>query len=78
MINKRLLEKEDQHLLAPVCMFSFKYSYISPQLLEDNVSAKESDLWALGCIVYQLYYMETPFKDKTEYGTFQKIKNARL
>ena len=26
--------------------------YVSPEMLNDNVSQPESDLWALGCIVY--------------------------
>lgn len=37
--------------------------YLSPELLEDNYCTMSSDLWALGCIIYEFYYLEPPFKD---------------
>lgn len=35
-------------------------------------------MWALGCILYQLYYLETPFKDNYEFAVFEKIKQAEV
>jgi len=47
--------------------------YVSPELLRDNTAGKPSDLWAFGCIIYQLLVGRPPFKAATEYLTFQKI-----
>ncbi|KAJ1656833.1 serine/threonine protein kinase [Dispira simplex] len=47
--------------------------YVSPELLTDKMVDKSSDLWALGCILYQLLEGQPPFKGPNEYLTFQKI-----
>lgn len=47
--------------------------YVSPELLTDKNACKASDLWAFGCIVYQLLAGRPPFKAGNEYQTFQKI-----
>lgn len=49
--------------------------YVSPELLTDKSACKSSDLWAFGCIVYQLLAGRPPFKASNEYQTFQKIVN---
>lgn len=49
--------------------------YVSPELLTDKNACKASDLWAFGCIVYQLIAGRPPFKAANEYQTFQKIVN---
>ncbi|KAK2928709.1 Protein kinase domain [Fusarium oxysporum f. sp. vasinfectum] len=47
--------------------------YVSPELLTHKNACKASDLWAFGCIVYQLLAGRPPFKGGSEYLTFQKI-----
>ena len=47
--------------------------YVSPELLTSKNACKASDLWAFGCIIYQLLAGRPPFKDRNEYLTFQKI-----
>lgn len=47
--------------------------YVSPELLTDKKACKSSDLWALGCIVYQLLAGQVPFRGGNEYQTFKKI-----
>lgn len=47
--------------------------YVSPELLTDKNACKASDLWAFGCIIYQLLSSRPPFKAANEYLTFQKI-----
>lgn len=47
--------------------------YVSPELLTEKNACKASDLWAFGCIVFQLLAGRPPFKAGNEYQTFQKI-----
>lgn len=47
--------------------------YVSPELLTEKTAGKASDVWAYGCIIYQLLAGRPPFKGGTEYLTFQKI-----
>ncbi|KAH8816304.1 kinase-like domain-containing protein [Xylogone sp. PMI_703] len=47
--------------------------YVSPELLTNKNACKASDLWAFGCIIYQLLTGRPPFKAAGEYLTFQKI-----
>ncbi|XP_078273911.1 3-phosphoinositide-dependent protein kinase 1-like isoform X2 [Rhinoraja longicauda] len=47
--------------------------YVSPELLTDKSACKSSDLWALGCIIYQLVAGLPPFRAGNEYLIFQKI-----
>lgn len=47
--------------------------YVSPELLTDKNACKASDLWAFGCILFQLLAGRPPFKAANEYLTFQKI-----
>lgn len=49
--------------------------YVSPELLTDKNACKASDLWAFGCIIFQLLAGRPPFKAGNEYQTFQKIVN---
>nr|XP_002124476.1 3-phosphoinositide-dependent protein kinase 1 [Ciona intestinalis] len=51
--------------------------YVSPELLKDKKACKSSDLWALGCIVYQMLTGEFPFKAPNEYLIFQQIVNCK-
>ncbi|KAJ2747346.1 serine/threonine protein kinase [Coemansia sp. BCRC 34301] len=47
--------------------------YVSPELLTEKSADRNSDLWAIGCIAYQLLTGRPPFKGSNEYQTFQKI-----
>ncbi|KAF7731381.1 3-phosphoinositide dependent protein kinase-1 [Apophysomyces ossiformis] len=49
--------------------------YVSPELLRSDPTSKEADLWALGCVVFQMLAGRSPFKASTDYLIFQKIKN---
>ena len=50
--------------------------YVSPELLKDKQAGTSSDLWALGCIIYQMLAGKYPFQAPNEYLTFQQILNC--
>lgn len=47
--------------------------YVSPEVLLDKKSSFPSDLWALGCILYNFFAGRVPFKGKTDFWTFTLI-----
>ncbi|XP_015906591.1 3-phosphoinositide-dependent protein kinase 1 isoform X1 [Parasteatoda tepidariorum] len=47
--------------------------YVSPEMLSDKSASPSVDLWALGCIVYQMVSGLPPFRAPNEYLIFQKI-----
>lgn len=47
--------------------------YVSPELLTNSSVSRASDLWALGCLVYQMVAGLPPFRSRSEYVMFQKI-----
>jgi serine/threonine protein kinase len=51
--------------------------YVSPELLNDKYCGKAADIWALGCIIYQMIAGKPPFKATNEYLTFQKIQKLQ-
>lgn len=65
-------EAEDESRAAS---FVGTAEYVSPELLTHKNACKASDLWAFGCIIYQLLAGRPPFKAGSEYLTFQKIVN---
>ena len=47
--------------------------YVSPELLTEKAATTVSDIWAIGCICYQMLAGRPPFKASNEYQIFQKI-----
>ncbi len=48
--------------------------YVSPEILSGRASTRASDLWAIGCILYQMLTGMPPFQSQSEYLIFQKIQ----
>jgi len=52
--------------------------YVAPEMLEANLAGRFTDLWALGCIIYQFHVGETPFYGKRQDIVFMNIKERNL
>lgn len=52
--------------------------YVAPETLNNQVVTYAADLWALGCILYQMLVGRPPFKAGTEYLTFQLIAAGQV
>jgi 3-phosphoinositide dependent protein kinase-1 len=52
--------------------------YCSPELLNEKIASFASDVWAIGCTLYQMLVGIPPFKGTNEYQTFQKIINLNF
>ncbi|KAG8763576.1 pkb-activating kinase-like protein [Ceratobasidium sp. 423] len=48
--------------------------YVSPELLINNVTSRGSDVWAIGCILFQMLAGRPPFKGGSEYLTLEQVK----
>lgn len=66
-------EDEDYPLDVRAKSFVGTAEYVSPELLDGKYCGKPGDIWAFGCILYQLIAGKPPFKATNEYLTFQKI-----
>ncbi|CAB4001600.1 3-phosphoinositide-dependent kinase 1 [Paramuricea clavata] len=69
----KILGSPDQSGQAGRNSFVGTAQYVSPELLTDKKACKSSDLWALGCIIYQLLSGLPPFRASNEYQVFQRI-----
>ena len=52
--------------------------YVSPEMLSNGQASVASDLWALGCVVYQLFVGRPPFQGESQYLVMQSIKERHL
>lgn len=52
--------------------------YISPELLDEGEAGVPADLWALGCIIYQMLVGSPPFVSQTQYTTFDRIRTGNV
>jgi NIMA (never in mitosis gene a)-related kinase 2 len=52
--------------------------YMSPEICSAERYTLKSDIWSLGCIIYELCAREPPFNAKTHLELIQKIKAGRV
>jgi len=52
--------------------------YVSPEVLGDKPAEFGADVWALGIMIYQMFFGKTPFKEKTNYLIFRKIEQLKI
>jgi NIMA (never in mitosis gene a)-related kinase len=52
--------------------------YMSPEICAAEKYTLKSDIWSLGCIIYELCAREPPFNAKTHFQLVQKIKDGKV
>ncbi|KAH6651894.1 kinase-like domain-containing protein [Truncatella angustata] len=52
--------------------------YMSPEICAAERYTLKSDIWSLGCIIYELCTREPPFNAKSHYQLVQKIKDGKI
>ncbi|CCI49963.1 unnamed protein product [Albugo candida] len=70
-ITIALKDEEDRSTTSG--SFCGTVSYVSPEVLKDKPATVATDLWAAGCIMYEMLTGRPAFIAETAYGTFQKI-----
>ncbi|RCK62991.1 Serine/threonine-protein kinase PKH2 [Candida viswanathii] len=73
LLEKKNDESHDYPIDVRAKSFVGTAEYVSPELLESKYCGKPGDIWAYGCIIYQMIAGKPPFKATNEYLTFQKI-----
>lgn len=65
---------DEEHLLANTYVGT-PY-YMSPEVLMDQPSTPQSDIWSLGCVIYELCALHPPFQAKSHIALSQKIREG--
>lgn len=52
--------------------------YISPEMLNETRTGFSNDMWALGCIIYQMLVGTVPFNGNNENEVFAKITRREV
>ena len=52
--------------------------YISPECVEDKIQSKAMDLWALGCLIFEMVTGRKAFKGKTKEDLIQAIVSGNI
>jgi len=47
--------------------------YMAPEVCKGEPYGEKADIWAIGCILYELVMFKKPFDDKSLDGVFQRV-----
>ena len=52
--------------------------YVAPEMIKESISGHFTDLWALGCMIYEMEKGDVPFRGQTDLSTFELIMNSKV
>lgn len=52
--------------------------YMAPEVIQGGIRTKQSDLWALGCVLYEMYTGSPPFKGNSFDDLCEKICDTKI
>eukprot|EP01127_Copromyxa_protea_P013708 TRINITY_DN3705_c0_g1_i1.p1 TRINITY_DN3705_c0_g1~~TRINITY_DN3705_c0_g1_i1.p1 ORF type:complete len:283 (-),score=51.37 TRINITY_DN3705_c0_g1_i1:5-853(-) len=73
--TSKLIDKEEGKI-SRKGSFVGTPEYMPPELVKETKSCFASDLWSLGCTIYQMICARPPFRGMTEYLTMQKVQEG--
>lgn len=50
--------------------------YASPQVWRDEAYDSKSDIWSLGCVLYEFINLKLPFRARDMQGLYRKISRG--
>ncbi len=51
--------------------------YMSPEQIEDTQYNEKSDIWSLGCLIYEITTLNPPFEATNHFTLAKKIKSGK-
>jgi len=73
--TSKLIDKQEGRI-ARKGSFVGTAEYMPPELVKETKTCFASDLWSLGCTIYQMLCARPPFRGVTEYLTMQKVQEG--
>eukprot|EP01017_Pseudomicrothorax_dubius_P028143 TRINITY_DN3324_c0_g1_i2.p1 TRINITY_DN3324_c0_g1~~TRINITY_DN3324_c0_g1_i2.p1 ORF type:complete len:451 (+),score=91.98 TRINITY_DN3324_c0_g1_i2:112-1464(+) len=76
--EKEIEDKSNPHPVRRQGSFIGTAQYVAPEMLERSETGTASDLWALGCVVYEILVGYTPFVAPNEFEIFDNILSGTI
>ncbi len=76
IIDFGIAKAKDRISQTQVGILKGKIGYMSPEQVTGLAIDQRSDLFALGCVLYELVTGERAFKGQSDFSTFEKVRNA--
>eukprot|EP01059_Diplonema_ambulator_P024795 TRINITY_DN41234_c0_g1_i1.p1 TRINITY_DN41234_c0_g1~~TRINITY_DN41234_c0_g1_i1.p1 ORF type:complete len:406 (+),score=103.90 TRINITY_DN41234_c0_g1_i1:30-1220(+) len=76
--HRRWTVSEIKDIRRKTQMFAGTAQYISPEMLDSCTWSFASDLWAFGCVIYQLSTGIAAFSGASQFDVFRKIVKGKL
>ncbi|GLH01770.1 Serine/threonine-protein kinase polo [Gryllus bimaculatus] len=52
--------------------------YMSPEVIQDSLYSEKSDIWSLGCLIYELCALQPPFNSSNLQQLIRSVQNGRF